>query len=46
MGENGTYSVLVSKPEGKRPLGMSRHRWEDNVTMGLKINRNDVHGVS
>ena len=26
----GKYSVLVGKPEGKKPLGRPRHRWEDN----------------
>ena len=26
-----TYKVLVSKPERKRPLGSSRHRWECNI---------------
>ena len=32
MGESsGAYSVLVGKPEGKRPLGGPQHRWEDNV---------------
>jgi hypothetical protein len=46
MEENSTYSVLVSKSEGKRPHGVSRHRWEDNVRKGLKRNWNDVHGVS
>jgi len=25
----------VGKPEGKRPLGRSRHRWEDNIKMDL-----------
>jgi hypothetical protein len=25
------YRILVPKPEGKRPLGISRHRWEDNI---------------
>jgi hypothetical protein len=25
------YSVLVEKPEGKRPLGKPRHRWDDNI---------------
>jgi hypothetical protein len=31
MGEGrGIYRVLVGKPEGKRPLGRPRHRWEDN----------------
>jgi hypothetical protein len=27
--------VLVGRPEGKRPLGRSRRRWEDNIKMGL-----------
>ena len=32
MGEgSGVYRVLVGKPEGKRPLGRPRHRWEDNI---------------
>jgi hypothetical protein len=36
MGERrGAYRVLVRKPEGNRPLGRSRHRWEDNIRMGL-----------
>jgi hypothetical protein len=30
------YRVLVGKPEGKRPLGRPRHRWEDNIKMGLQ----------
>ena len=30
------YTVLVEKPEGKRPLGRPRHRWEDNIKMDLK----------
>jgi len=37
MGERrGVYSVLVGKPEGKRPLGRPRRRWEDNIKMGLQ----------
>jgi len=32
----GAYRVLVGKPEGKRPLGRSRHRWEDNIKMDLQ----------
>jgi len=37
MGEGrGMYRVLVGKPEGKRPLGRPRHRWEDNVKMDLQ----------
>ena len=36
MGERrGMYRVLVGKPEGKRPLGRPRHRWEDNIKMDL-----------
>jgi hypothetical protein len=30
------YRVLVVKPEGKRPLGRPRFRWEDNIKMDLK----------
>jgi hypothetical protein len=29
------YSILVGKPEGKRPLGRPRCRWEDNIRMDL-----------
>jgi len=37
MGEGrGLYRVLVGKPEGKRPLGRRRHRWENNINMGLQ----------
>ena len=32
----GVYRVLVGKPEGKRPLGRLRHRWEDNNKMDLQ----------
>jgi hypothetical protein len=31
----GVCRVLVWKPEGKRPLGKPRHRWEDNIKMDL-----------
>jgi hypothetical protein len=32
MGEGrGVYRILVGKPEGKRPLGRPRCRWEDNI---------------
>jgi hypothetical protein len=30
------YRVLVGKPEGKRPLGRLRHRWEDGIGMDLR----------
>ena len=37
MGERrGVYRVLVGKPEGKRPLGRSTCRWEDNIKMDLQ----------
>jgi hypothetical protein len=33
--ERGVYRVLVGRPEGKRPLGRSLHRWKDNIKMDL-----------
>jgi hypothetical protein len=37
MGEERcAYRVLVGRPEGKRPLGRPRHRWEDNIKMDLR----------
>jgi hypothetical protein len=30
------YSILVGRPEGRRPLGRPRHRWQDNIKMDLK----------
>ena len=36
MVKGGVYSVLVGKPEVKRPLGRSRRRWEDNIKMNLQ----------
>jgi hypothetical protein len=32
----GVHRVLVGKPEGKRPLGRPRRRWEDNIKMNLQ----------
>ena len=32
----GVHKVLVGKPEGKRPLGRPRRRWEDNIKMDLE----------
>jgi hypothetical protein len=31
--ERGVHRVLVGKPEGKRPLGRPRRRWEGNIKM-------------
>jgi len=37
MGEGkGVHRFLVGKPEGKRPLGRPRRRWEDNIKMDLR----------
>jgi len=33
---SGVYWVSVGKPEGKRPLGRPRRRWEDNIKMDLQ----------
>jgi hypothetical protein len=33
--ERKLYKVLVEKPEGKRPLGRPRRRWEDGIIMDL-----------
>ena len=32
----GVYRFLLGKPEGKRPLGRPRHRWEDNIKIDLQ----------
>jgi hypothetical protein len=34
--ERGVHRVLVGKPEGKRPLGRPRRRWEDNIRVELE----------
>ena len=31
--KRGVYSVLVRKPQGKRPLGRHKRRWEDNIKL-------------
>jgi hypothetical protein len=36
MGEvRDAYNILVGKPEGRRPLGRLRRRWEDNIKMDI-----------
>ena len=35
-GGGGVHRVLVGKPEGKRPLGRPKHRWEDTIKMDLQ----------
>jgi hypothetical protein len=32
----GAYNILVGRPEGRRPLGRPRRRWEDNIGMDLR----------
>jgi hypothetical protein len=37
MGEGrSVYRVLIGRPEGKRPLGRPRHRWDDNIKLDLR----------
>jgi hypothetical protein len=35
--ERKLYKVLVGKPEGKRPLGRPRRKWEDGIKMDLIV---------
>jgi hypothetical protein len=40
------YRVLVRKPDGKRPLGRPRRRWEDNIKMDLQeLGRGDTDWI-
>jgi hypothetical protein len=32
----GAYNILVGRPEGRKPLGRSRRKWEDNIKMDLR----------
>jgi hypothetical protein len=32
----GAYNILVERPEGRRPLGRPRRRWEDNIKIDLR----------
>ena len=37
MGEDrGVHRILMGKPEGKRPLGRPRRRWEDNIKIDIQ----------
>jgi hypothetical protein len=45
-GGRGVYRVLVGRPEGKRPQGRPRHRWDDNIKMDLReIGINGVNWI-
>jgi hypothetical protein len=42
----GAYNILVGRPEGRRPLGRPRRRWEDNIKMDLgEIGFGDVDWI-
>ena len=41
----GANRVLVGKPEGMRPLGRLRHRWEENIKMDLREVIWEGHGL-
>ena len=45
MGGRGVHRVLVGKPEGKRPLGRTRRRWEDNIKMDLSGSGRELWGL-
>jgi hypothetical protein len=34
--KRNAYRILVEKPEGKRPLGKPKHKWEDTIAMDLR----------
>jgi hypothetical protein len=46
MGERGgAYRALVGKPEGRKPLGRPKRRWEDNIKMNLREVGLGGHGL-
>jgi hypothetical protein len=46
MEVRGAYNILVGRPEGRRPLGTPRRRWEDNILMDLReIGFGDVNWI-
>jgi hypothetical protein len=43
----GAYNILVGSPEGRRPLGRRRRRWEDNIKVDLReIGFGDVDWIN
>jgi hypothetical protein len=45
-GGEDAYNILVGRPEGRRPLGRPRRRWEDNIKMNLgEIGFGDVEWI-
>jgi hypothetical protein len=44
--KRNVYRILVEKPEGNRPLGRLRYRWENSIKMDLRdIELGDVHWI-
>jgi hypothetical protein len=43
--KRNAFRISVGKPEGKRPLGRPRHRWEDNIKIDLKRDRMGWYGL-
>jgi hypothetical protein len=42
----GAYNILVGRPEGRRPVGRPRRRWEDNIKMDPReIGFGDVYWI-
>jgi hypothetical protein len=35
--KRNAYRILLGEPEGKRPLGRSRRRWVDNISIDLRV---------
>jgi hypothetical protein len=45
-GVRGPFNILIGRPEGRRPLGRPRRRWEDNIKMDLvEIGFGDVDWI-
>jgi hypothetical protein len=43
----GAYNILVGRPDGRRPLGRPRRRWEDNIKMDIReIGVGDVDWIN
>ena len=42
----GVHKILVGKPDGKRPLGRPKRRWEDNIKMDLEEVGGDWMGLA
>ena len=40
--ERGAWKLLVGKPEGKRPVGRPRMRWENNINIENFVNQMDI----